>query len=253
MTQSGYAVKLDNKQWEDYESLKKNMGSYYDNIREYKREIPQTCADAAANIEEVSGETLAAMSDETVIVYQKTDQVGTDGGATGTVTWATDAGVKTDATFTLDGTDTTTAVALVAATGAAADHIESFALDSINCADEVILGNSGKTEVYAVIKTGQFQCLKSKFMAGYGRRTFIGKLHVGLNLTTALVTLVCTFTPVGETLSTTKTFYLKSEPKTWEPVLEVAAGTEISWTIEDDNAAHPVANVELTYLEAWND
>lgn len=252
MTQLGVALKRTNQRYESYETLKKNM-SLYNTVREHYREVIQTCTDAAANLEELSGETLAAMSNETVIVYQKTDQVGTDGGATGKVTWATDAGVKTDATFTLNAVDTTTAVALVAATGAAADHIESFTLDSIDAADEVILGNGAKNEVYAVIKAGYHQCLKSKFMAGYGRRSFIGRLQVELNVASALVTLLCTYTPVGESVSTTKRFYTqKIEPAIWEPCFEVKAGTEVSWTIEDDNAAHPIAIVGITYLEAWN-
>jgi hypothetical protein len=32
----------------------------------------------------------------------------------------------------------------------------------------------------------------------------------------------------------------------------VAAGTAISMTIIDDNAAHPTADVEITYLEAYD-
>ena len=250
MTQSGYALKINNKKWEDYSSLKKVI-SHLTYVREHKREFAQTCADAAANLENVSGETLAAMSaSKTLNIWQKTDQVGTDGAATGAITWATVAGVKTDATFTLNAAHTTTHVAAVAAV-TTARHIESFTLDSINCADEVLLGNAAGNEIFAVIPVGYHQCLKSRFMATASRRSFIGRIRVHLSLETALVTLVCTFTPLGESLSTTKTFLTKTTDAVWEPCLELEPGTEVSWTIEDDNAAHPVATIDLTYLESW--
>lgn len=251
MTQSGFALKINKAKFEDYSSLKHNLASF-NNVREHKRHFSQTCTNSAVNIEELSGETLAAMSaSKTLNVWQKTDQVGTDGAATGKITWATLAGLKTDATFTLNAVDTTTHVAAVAAV-TTARHIESFSLDSINCADEVLLGNVAGDEIFAVIKVGYHDCLKSRFMAGYGRKSFIGRIKVHLNIVTAVVTLVCTFTPYGQTQSTTKTFTTNSIEKTWEPALELASGTEVSWTIIDDNAAHPVATIDFDYVEAWN-
>ena len=252
MTQSGYAIKQTNKRFEDLESLKKNMGSFYHNVVEHIRHFSQTCADAAAALENVSGETIAAMSDETLNIWQKTDQVGTDGVATGKITWSTGAGVKTSATFTLDDTDTTTHVVLVPASGAAADFIESIELDAIDCADEILVGNVAGAEIYAVIPVGYHQCLKSAFMAEADHRTFIAGISVNLNIVTAVVTLVCTFTPVGSALTTTKTFITQLADREWNPCIEVEPGTTITWTIEDDNAAHPVATVNIIYVEAYD-
>ena len=42
-------------------------------------------------------------------------------------------------------------------------------------------------------------------------------------------------------------FALKINNKKWEDY----ASLKKTWTIEDDNAAHPVATIDLTYLEAW--
>jgi len=250
MTQSGFALKINNKKWEDYASLKKTI-SRLTYVREHRREFAQTTANAAASLENVSGETLAAMAaSKTLNVWQKTDQVGTDGAETGKITWATVAGVKTDAIFTLNAVNTTTHVAAVAAV-TTARYIESFEIDNLNCADEVLLGNVAGTEVFAVIPVGYHQCLKSGFMATAAHRSFIGRVQLHLSLETALVTLVCTFTPLGATQSTTKTFQSTSAFNTWEPCLELKPGTEVSWTIEDNNAAHPVANVDLIYVEAW--
>lgn len=249
MTQSGYVTKTSNR-WENYESLKKHLQNYT-NMNEFKREFAQTCADAAAAIEEVSGETINAMAASKALrVSSKTDQVGTDGAATGTVTWQDVNGTKTDATFTLNAVDTTTEVVTVAAV-TTARFIESFALDAINCADEVLLSNAGVTEIFGVIKVGYHQMLKSGYMAAPSRRTFLASFRCQLSLVTALVSVVCTYTPLGETLSTTKTFLTKVTDKVWEPCIEVEPGSKITWTIEDDNAAHPVANCEFVYIEAW--
>jgi hypothetical protein len=250
MTQSGYALAISNSKWEDYASLHKDMKGYVNRV-EYKREFAQVTTNGAVAIEEVSGETIAAMSASKVLeVWQKTDQVGTDGAAVGIVEWQTLAGLVTSATFALDGTATTTHAALVAAV-TTGRHVRRFELTAINCADEVLIGNAAGTEVFGVIKVGYHQCLKSGFMGGLSRRSFIGKIKVHLSAVTAVVTLVCTYTPIGQTLSTTKTFITNSIEKTWEPALEIAAASAVSWTIIDDNAAHPTATMEFTYLEAY--
>jgi len=256
MTQSGFALELARNR-DQLGSLApiipaQNSSGLSHSYVEHLREFTQTCADAAAALEEVSGETIAAMSASKVLnVSEKTDQVGTDADATGVVKWQTATGVLTTATFALNHSNTTTHVALVAAVSTAR-YIRSLELDDINCADEVLLSNVGEDEIYGVIKVGFYQLLKSGFMAqpSATARTWIHTLRVSLDITTALTTLVCTFTPVGKSLSTTQTFRTKEAVKEWTIDLEVEPGTAVSWTIEDDNAAHPVATVQLSYIEA---
>jgi hypothetical protein len=253
MTQIGHAITHTNRKYDSYESLKKNLGAnLYKNVKEYERQVTQTTADAAANIEEVNSNTLTAMSASKALqVWEKTGHTAGNIDLAGTVEWQTLSGVVTAATFTTHHTDTTTHVALVAAV-TTARHIRSFELTAADISThDLLLGNVAGDEIFAVIKTGYHQCLKSKFMGGLGRRSFIGKITLELSVVTAVVTMVCTFTPVGATVSTTKTFISNSVSKTWEPCLEIAAGSEVSWTIEDDNAAHPVATFGITYVEAY--
>jgi len=252
MVQVGHQITQINKKFEDYSSLKKLL-SHYNHVKEDIREFSRTTTDAAASLEENSAETIDAMAANKVLeVWQKTDQVATDGGLTGTVIWSDATGLKTSATYTLNAVNTTTH-AIIVAPSATARNIESFELDDTLCADEVIIGNNAGTEIFGVIKVAQFQMLKTKIITTIARRTFIGRVKIALSLVTALVSIVATFTPVGKSLSTTKTFLIKTETqKIWEPCIELEPGTVVSWTIEDDNAAHPVATFEVVYVEAWN-
>lgn len=252
MTQSGSARTVFNSTVENYESLKKYAKFAGNNRKEYIRNIQQVTTASAVNLEEVSGETIAAMSaNKTLNVWQKTDNVGTDGGATGTVEWMSATGVLTSATFTLDASDTTTHAALVSAV-TTARHIRSFEMDSMDATDEVLLGNVAGDEIFAVIKAGHHQCLKSKFMGALSRRTFIGRIRATLSLLTANCVLVMTYTPLNETLPVTKRFELKPHlQNVFEPCIEIAAASEVSFTIIDDDVAHPTADVEITYLEVW--
>jgi hypothetical protein len=217
---------------------------------EHIREIPQVTTNTAATIEEVSGETIAAMSANKVLnASQKTDQVGTDGKATGVVKWQTSTGALTTATFTLNGSNTTTHVAMVAAV-TTAQYIRSMSLDDLDCADEILLSNVDEDEIYGVIKLGYHQLLKSGLRAVPTYRTWIKSLKLDLSVVTAAVTIVCTFTPAGESLSVTKNFASKEITKSWDIGLEVEPGTDVSWTIVDDNAAHPTAVITIEYVEA---
>lgn len=252
MTQTGSVLKRINQRFESLESLKKFLGAQYNTIKEYRSEFNQITTNSAVSLEEVSGETLTAMSASKALnVWQKTDQVGTDADATGTVEWMDATGVVTEATFALDHSDTTTHAALVDAV-TTARHIRSFELDDLNCADEVLLGNVAGNEIFGVIKVGYHQCLKSKFMGRLNARTFIGEMRLTLSAVTAAVTLVCTFTPVGKSLSTTKQWTTVALENNWAPCIEIEPATEVSWTIADDNVAHPTATFEIAYIEGYN-
>lgn len=249
MVQSGFALELQ-RNYEDYASLKKYMKQYNRKV-DHIRHFSQVTANAAANLEELSGETLTAMAASKVLnVWQKTDQVGTDGAEKGVVQWQDVDGALTEAVFQLNAVNTTTHVALDAAVSTAR-HVRSFCLDGIVCADELLLGNVAGTEIFGVIKVGYHQTLKSKFMCEKDRNTWLAKLRVHLSAVSAAVTLVCTFTPLGGALAVTKTFITKTADAEWEPCIELEPGSEVSWTIEDDNAAHPTAEVEIIYLEGY--
>jgi hypothetical protein len=259
MVQSGHSLKLTNRRYESYESLKKNI-SGYNTINEFVREFAQTCTNATVDVENPSGENIHDIEDANKVleVWQKSDQKATDGTCTGIVEWQSSTGVVTSATWTFGGVgvNTTTHVALVAAV-TTARFLRSFVCTNILCADEIVIGNAAGTEIFGVIPVGYHQCLKSGFRARYISatvecRSFLAKIKCHLNIVTAVVTIVITFTPKGYTLSTTKTFTTNSIEKSWEPCLEVAEGSDIHITIIDDNAAHPVATLELTYVEAYN-
>jgi len=252
MVQSGHALIQINQTFEDYSSLKKLL-NHYRRIQENIVEFSQTCTDTALDIQDKAGETINAMTANKVLeVWQKSDQVATDGGETGWLIWSDSTGLKTLATFTLDGTNTTTH-AIIVAPCTTARNIEAFEMDALLATDEVLVGNNAGTEIFGAIKAATFQLLKTKTIARVSARTFIGRVKISLNIVTALVTVVATFTPVGKALTTTKTFLIKTESqKQWEPCIEVEPGTSITWTIKDDNVAHPVATIEVAIVEAWN-
>lgn len=247
MVQVGSNIVVD-RQYENLASLKKDLRRGYTNVKEYIYEFNQVTTAGSVNIEEVSGETLATMSDETLYVASKTDQ-SADRNKSGSVEWMTDAGVLTSATFTTDPSNSSTATAIAGATPA--DHIRKFKFSQI-CADELICYNAGKTEVYAVIKPAYQETLKSKFMTAYGRRGFIGRVRADLSAVTAVVTITATFTPKGETLTVTKQWIIGSQVHyEWEPCIELAVGKEVSWTVIATGAT-PTLTFEVDYIEAYD-
>lgn len=125
-------------------------------------------------------------------------------------------------------------------------------MDDMEATDEILVSNVAGDELYAVIKAASHQLLKSKFMAAKDRRAFLARIKLHLSIVTSVVTLAVTYTPKGETLPVIKNFRSNSIEKTWEPLVELEEATEVSMTIIDDNEAHPVATVELTYVEAYN-
>jgi hypothetical protein len=108
---------------------------------------------------EDSGETITAPTEnKTVLVWQKTDQVGTDGGATISIEYLTAAGVIKSVAVTLDGTATTTEVAVCA------DFYRLRKMTaSLLVADEVILGLTGGAAEYGVIKVSCWEAVQSRY------------------------------------------------------------------------------------------
>ena len=255
MVQVGHALDLSNRKWEDIPSLKKDLrAAKKGTIREYIRRISQTTTAGAVDVEELSGETLTAMSASKVLeVWQKTDQVGTDGGAAVVIEWQDVLGNVTEATSKLNAIATTTHTVLTA-TVATARAIRAFSLAALLAADEVLLGNHAGNEVFAVIKVGHYQCLKSKYMVATNRDSYLGKISLDLDAASAaIVTLTITYTPYGHVSSTTATLILAagSTHAEWEPCLKLKAASVVSMTVIDNNAAHPIAIVTPYYIEAY--
>ncbi len=255
MTQLGHALDIQ-RRWEDVASLKAYLWGRVKvgTIKELVRELAQTTTAAAVELEEPSGETIHDIEDanKALEVWQKTDQAGTDKDAVGTVEWQSSTGVITEATFALDHTNTTTHVPLVDAV-TTARFLRSFKLTALNCADEVLIGNVAGSEIFGAIKVGYHHMLKTGLRAAPSRRTFFGGLHMELSLKTAAVTVVVTFTPAGETLTTTKNFKINTGDSVadWDDWMEVEPGSDVHWTVIDDNVAHPVATVRVTYVEGY--
>lgn len=252
MTQTGIALDLQRK-WEDIPSLKRHLsGVQKHTIREYIREVPQLTTGGAVEVEEVSGETINAMSASKVLnVSQKTDQVGTDANFVGTIEWQDVLGNVTEATFTLDGTDTSTGVAVVAAV-ATARYIRSASIQA-DVADEVLITNVAKSEVFAVIKVGQHQVVKSGYMCPTNRDGYLGKITMDLPLVSdGAITLVVTYTPKGHTLSTTKTLVLPigEHSVSWEPCYQLQPATKVTMTIVDAATAATVTTI-AHFIEAY--
>lgn len=252
MVQSGSVLEVA-RSYESYERLKAVL-SRYTNIKEFIREFNQTTTNSAIALEEINSNTLTAMSASKALnVWEKTGHTAANIDLTGTVVWQDATGLETTATFTLDHSNTTTHVALVAAV-ATARYIRSFKLNTATISThDLLLGNVAGDEIFAVIKTGNHECLKSGFMAAPSKRSFLGRVKLDASLTTAVLTLAITFTPKGKTLSVTKEIKTNTTkgPIVWEPCIELEPGTTCTATIIDDNAAHPVAGVEFTYVEAW--
>lgn len=249
MTQVGYSIELSNRKFEDYPSLKKNMTNY-NYVIEHVREIPQVTTNTATVVEEVSGETLTALSSNKTLYIKTAADVAADRDKTAIVKWQDSTGAVSSKTIKTNASNSSTATALSVTT---ARFIRSVEFEKDLGAEDLFICNSNGAEIYAVIKAGYHQCLKSGFMAQPSPvRSFLGRIKCHLSETTAVVTIAVTFTPAGSTLSTVKSFSTNSIERVWDPCIELAAESEVSITIVDDNAAHPTANLEIIYLEAYD-
>lgn len=246
MTQIGEAtINVDN--YGGYDELKAQLGAFY----EYVRTIDQTSTGSAVELEEAGGETITIpAADKTLRVVQKTDQVGTDGGATGVIVTKTSAGVASTSTFTLNAADTTTAVPAVPAV-TTHRRLAKFALDDINAADEIILTNVAEDEVYGVIKVGHHQWLGSRYTAHPTKKSYLGKIHAVGDAVAYYVTVVVEYTPKGETLPVSVKRNIDSVNKSfvWEFNRELEPNTDVIITIVDDTSHHYLCHFSVYYLE----
>jgi hypothetical protein len=253
MVQTGIVLDISNRKWEDIPTLKKHLRAVpKGTVREYIREIAQLSTGSAVLVEEVSGETIAAIAaNKALQVWQKTDQVGTDGGFTGNVEWQDVLGNVTEATYTLDATNTTTHAPLVSAV-TTARFVRSMNIQA-DVADEILIGNVAGSEIFGVIKVGYHQLLKTGYMCPTNRDGYLGKIKMTIPAASdGTITLVITYTPKGETYSTTKTLIIGIGDLAveWEPCYQLQPATSVTMTIVD-SATAATATVETTYIEAY--
>jgi len=253
MVQTGIVLDLSNRQWEDIPSLKKHLRAIKKGtIREYKREINQLSTGSAVEVEELAGETLTAMSASKALqVWQKTDQVATDGEFIGIVEWQDVLGNVTEATFTLDGTNTSTHAPLVAAV-TTARYVRSMYIQA-DVADEILIGNVAGSEIFGVIKVGFHQLLKTGYKCPTNRDGYLGKIKMTIPAASdGTITLVITYTPKGQTLSTTKTLIIGIGDLAveLEPCYQLQPASTVTMTIID-SATAATATVETTYIEGY--
>lgn len=253
MTQAGIALDFTNRKWEDIPSLKRHLrAAQKGTIREYVREVPQLTTDSAVEVEEKAGETIDAMAANKVLNVWTAADVAADRNKSGTIEWQDVNGDVTEATFTTDASNSSTKVAVVSPV-TTARYIRSVSFEQNLGAQDLLVGNVAGDEIFAAIKTGQHQLLKTGYMCPTTREGYLGAIEMELPVASdGAITLVVTYTPYGHTISTTKTIILKAGENyiKWEPCYRLAAATKVTMTIQDA-ATEATVTVIAKYIEAY--
>lgn len=253
MTQSGIAIDIANRKWEDIPSLKKYLRSVPKRtIREYIREVPQLTTGSAVEVEEKAGETIDAMTASKVLNAWTAADVEADRAQAGTVEWQDVNGNVTEATFTTNAENSSTKVVMVSAVSTAR-YIRSVSFAKDLGAQDLLIGNVAGNEIFAAIKTGQHQCLKTGYMCPTNRDGYLGSIEMFLPLVSdGAITLVVTYTPYGHTIATTKTLVLPigDHSVKWEPCYQLQPATKVTMTIQDAATEATVTTI-CKYVEAY--
>ena len=187
-------------------------------------------------------------------VGQKTDQVSTDGEATGTGQYLTPWGVLQDAYWQLDATDTTTVMAVYKDSGLTVPVNDFYrwrtnVMDDIVCADEVLFGNSDLSVIYGAIKVASDILITTRFMAQADYESYLISICATQTVATNIATkLTITHTPPDRLTAVTCTVAIPNNASVeYVPVLSIPEATELSMTIIG-NLTNNLFNI--IYLEA---
>ena len=199
-----------------------------------------------------------------LIISQKTDQVGTDGGATGAIEYITVWGEPKNAIYELDAVTTDAAVVVYdAETGLI--PVRDFwrerdvALDAILAGDEILLGEPDwttltptvGTNIYAVIPATMWTTVKTHFCAvgsGYGR-SFIGFVKAQFPSVADVLSVNITFQPYGAPFAFTHTVDVYIADLEDQLNCELEPLSEVIETINDQNVAHAKADIQVHLID----
>jgi hypothetical protein len=188
------------------------------------------------------------------VIYQKTDQVGTDGGIGIYIEYLNEAGAVKIVDTTLDAIATDTEVAVCDDFYRLRDF---YAYDPatglyFDVADTVILGLTGAAEQYAVIPTSKHRAEFTRYMVPKDRRAFLVYLQTSFPDATKEVEHQITLTgkdPGAETVL--QDYYLA---KAFVPVIpiELQELTDVTFKIlKTADANHDNMQIETCIVECW--
>lgn len=193
-----------------------------------------------------------------VMMVQKTDQVGTDGGKDGKIQYVTPWGEVKFGFSTMNAVATTTEVVWYEASSAYAptsvivkDFYRRRKFEyEIAATDEVLIVAVGGATVYAVIKATAPHSLHSRYTCPAGRDAWIAQIQLGQSISTNKNGYMkFTFVPFGETLDHTIQIPIPNNalsPPLY-PMVRLAENTEVKFEIKGDAAT---ATVNLKIIEA---
>jgi hypothetical protein len=137
---------------------------------------------------------------------------------------------------------------------------------AVQAGDDVEMGNSDTSAIYAAMSAGNTRVLTTRYRAPaksvaaaasttgvlqYNGPAYIARARAWKGGTTALVTVYCACTPYGATKAQTLSWAFSDnhEHVLVEVPIALAEKTDVTWTFEDDNAAHETVTLEVTYVE----
>jgi hypothetical protein len=213
--------------------------------------LGQTTTAAFVEVLEDSGETVEfpAANAATLSVWQKTDQVGTDGGKNIHVECVSNAGVVSEADVDLDAVATTTAVA----TGLTGFHLpRQIVSTEVLVADEVLVGLHDKSKVYGVIKVGCFQAAQSRYQVPAGRRAFLVCVDaLGPHTNPSTYQITCTHKGYTSAVVWNKGNIVSGAWDHQDFFWELAEGSEIKFDVKKDaDANHGTFTLRYKIIEA---
>lgn len=190
---------------------------------------------------------------------EEADTAG-DVGKVITWTYVTPWGTLKEAHFTLAATttdivrldDTTTGYPVMdfyrkrkGKTTAAVGKYVAIAIDADKVVGTVVLDT-----FYGVIEEGNFESIHSAFFTQKSpRHAYVGKIEFEKSDATTVITVVMTCTYLGDPASHTETWAFNTSQATWDIHRELEPLTECSFTIADDNAAHPNVHMRTAMVE----
>jgi hypothetical protein len=240
--------------FEDEISLKKwirsNFGpdvGKFSGLRLLRRSIPQTTTAAFVEVFEDSGETVTfPSSNATVKLWQKTDQVGTDGEKNVTITYLDEDCVQKSVTVALDDTDTTTEKDVCD------DFFRLIAMEcEVVAADEIILGTTGGAAIHGVIGAGNWQAVFSRYTPPANHRAWLTEVKILWADSSNPCTLEILAFKDGNSLELGFANEDIIEPTTMTPMIELEEQEDCIFKIKRNaDSNHDVLTLQYTILEA---
>lgn len=211
----------------------------------------QTAADAAAEIQEAGGLTITHLSAKADLeVWSETDHADAQGLAV-TGEYVDENGLIVEISGTLNAVDSTASEKIITAEFL---DLRSAIIATAQDGDAgyIAFGNNAKNAWYGMIEQGNLYSIHSRHRTITNRRTFLSEIELTKNGETAVTSIHVTYTPKATEEEVIRNFHtIRAYELFNKTPIELLENTIVSFTIEDDNAAHPVCDINIKIIEAY--